>query len=96
MRENSSTHVPVTYEHCAHVGGPFFHGTKSALEAGDELVPGYGSNFQEGRVLHHIYFTALVDTAAWGRSWRARWPGAGSGDASTSSSRWGPSRTTRT
>ena len=62
----SSDRVPVTYESCAHIGGPFFHGTKSALEACDELVPGYGSNFQEGRVSNHIYFTALVDTAAWG------------------------------
>jgi rifampin ADP-ribosylating transferase len=66
MGENSSTHVPVTYERCEHVRGPFFHGTKSPLVAGDELVPGYGSNFQEGRVSNHIYFTALVDTAAWG------------------------------
>ena len=64
--ENDSTHVPVTYEHCEHIEGPFFHGTRSALEVGDELVPGYGSNFQEGRVSNNIYFTALVDTAAWG------------------------------
>jgi hypothetical protein len=66
MGDNSSTHVPVTYERCEHIEGPFYHGTKSALEAGDDLVPGYGSNFQEGRVSNHIYFTALVDTAAWG------------------------------
>src|SRR3954447_20497416 len=66
MSENGSTRAPVTYEHCAHVGGPFYHGTKSALEVGDELVAGYGSNFQEGRVSKNIYFTALVDTAAWG------------------------------
>jgi hypothetical protein len=66
MGEESTTHVPVTYERCEHIGGPFYHGTKSALEIGDELVPGYGSNFQEGRVSNHIYFTALVDTAAWG------------------------------
>src|SRR3954452_419329 len=65
MGENS-THVPVTYERCEHIGGPFYHGTKSVLQAGDELVPGHGSNFQEGRVSNHIYFTALVDTAAWG------------------------------
>ena len=64
--ENGSTRVPVTYERCEHIRGPFFHGTKSALEAGDELVPGRGSNFQEGRVSNNIYFTALVDTAAWG------------------------------
>jgi rifampin ADP-ribosylating transferase len=66
MGENSSTHVPVTYERCEHIEGPFYHGTKAPLEAGDELVPGYGSNFQDGRVSNHIYFTALVDTAAWG------------------------------
>ena len=61
-----TAHEPVTYENCARIEGPFFHGTKSALQVGDELVPGYGSNFQEGRVSNHIYFTALVDTAAWG------------------------------
>ena len=59
-------HVPVTYEHCRHIPGPFFHGTKYALTAGDELVPGYTSNFHAGRVSNNIYFTALVDTAAWG------------------------------
>jgi rifampin ADP-ribosylating transferase len=66
MGENGSTRVPVTYDRCDHIAGPFFHGTKSTLAVGDELVPGYGSNFQEGRVMNHIYFTALVDTAAWG------------------------------
>ncbi len=66
MAEGTGGSVPVTYERCAHVGGPFYHGTKAALEAGDELVPGHGSNFQEGRVSNHVYFTALVDTAAWG------------------------------
>jgi Rifampin ADP-ribosyl transferase len=64
--ENSSTHVPVTYERCEHIEGPFYHGTKSALDVGDELVPGHGSNFQVGRVSNNIYFTALVETAAWG------------------------------
>jgi len=62
----SSDHVPVTYESCSHVSGPFFHGTKSVLDVGDELVPGYGSNFQAGRVMNNIYFTALVETAVWG------------------------------
>jgi hypothetical protein len=66
MGDSSSTHVPVTYEHCEHIRGPFYHGTKSALEVGDELVPGFGSNFQEHRVSNNIYFTALVETAAWG------------------------------
>jgi rifampin ADP-ribosyltransferase len=66
MGANSSTHVPVTYESCEHIQGPFFHGTRFALEIGDELVPGKRSNFQEGRVSNNIYFTALSDTAAWG------------------------------
>jgi rifampin ADP-ribosylating transferase len=36
------------------------------LAVGDELVPGHRSTFQAGRVSNHIYFSALVDTAAWG------------------------------
>jgi rifampin ADP-ribosylating transferase len=67
VTENSgAARVPVTYASCDHIQGPFFHGTKAALEVGDELVPGYGSNFHAGRVSNNIYFTALVDTAAWG------------------------------
>lgn len=58
-------HVPVTYESCAHVAGPFFHGTKAALEVGEELVPGYRSNYQ-ARILRHLYFTTVVETAVWG------------------------------
>jgi rifampin ADP-ribosylating transferase len=63
---NGSRRIPVTYEQCAHVPGPFYHGTKSTLSPGDQLVPGHGSNFQAGRVSNNIYFTALVETAAWG------------------------------
>jgi hypothetical protein len=66
MSENGGTRVPVTYENCGRIEGPFFHGTKSAVAVGEELIAGHGSNFQEGRVSNHIYFTALVDTAAWG------------------------------
>jgi hypothetical protein len=57
---------PVSYEHCDHVEGPFLHGTKAVLGVGDELVPGHGSNFQDGRVSNHVYFTTVVATAAWG------------------------------
>ena len=96
MGEQPSTHQPVTYDRCAHVEGPFYHGTRSTLGAGAELVPGYGSNFQQSRVSNNIYFTALVDTAAWERSWRPRWPGVGRGGTSTSSSPSARSRTTRT
>jgi rifampin ADP-ribosylating transferase len=66
MSEQTDEYEPVTYEKCEHIRGPFFHGTKSKLQPGDELVPGRHSNFQEGRVSNNIYFTALVSTAAWG------------------------------
>ncbi|RBY91105.1 NAD(+)--rifampin ADP-ribosyltransferase [Blastococcus sp. TF02A-30] len=66
MEETGGTREPVTLENCADVRGPFFHGTKAVLAVGDELVPGRGSNFAAGRVMNHVYFTALVDTAAWG------------------------------
>jgi rifampin ADP-ribosylating transferase len=66
MGESDGSHVPVTYENCEQIEGPFYHGTKAALEVGDELVPGHGSNFQVGRISNNIYFSALVETAAWG------------------------------
>ena len=58
--------TPVTFDHCDHVKGPFYHGTKTELKLGDELIPGFGSNFQQGRVSNNIYFSAQVDIAAWG------------------------------
>ncbi len=70
------TRTRVTYEHCAHVKGPFFHGTTAGLDVGADLVPGYRSNFQV-RVLRHVYFTALVDTAVWGAELAAALGGSG-------------------
>ena len=59
-------YVAVTVGDCSRVAGPFFHGTRAVLEAGDELVAGRVSNFHPGRVMNHVYFTALVETAVWG------------------------------
>jgi len=56
----------VAVEHYRHIRGPFFHGTRAGLEIGDELVPGYGSNYQQGRTSSTIYFAGLLETAAWG------------------------------
>lgn len=64
--DDDSTHIPVTFEHCDHIEGPFYHGTKVRMEAGNLLVPGYGSNFEDSRVSNNIYFTATLDAAAWG------------------------------
>lgn len=58
--------VPVTFDNCDHVEGPFYHGTKSELKTGDVLTPGFGSNYQDDRVSNNIYFSTRVDTAAWG------------------------------
>jgi rifampin ADP-ribosylating transferase len=66
MADDDVPYIPVTFDHCAHITGPFFHGTKSTIEIGTHLVPGYGSNYQDGRVSNHLYFSALIDTAAWG------------------------------
>ena len=44
---------------------PYFHGTKATLAVGDAVVPGHRSNYQD-RILRHVYFSALVETAAWG------------------------------
>lgn len=43
--------------------GPFFHGTKADLVAGDLLTAGFRSNYRPEVVMNHIYFTALRDGA---------------------------------
>ena len=47
------------------VGGPVY-GTKAELAVGDLLMPGRGSNFEEGRTANHVYVTATLDAATWG------------------------------
>lgn len=46
--------------------GPFFHGTKADLRAGDQLKPGYSSNFGERRKANFVYLTANLGAATWG------------------------------
>ena len=46
--------------------GVYLHGTKADLAVGDMLVPGRESNFEEGRVMNYVYFTATLDAATWG------------------------------
>lgn len=43
--------------------GPFYHGTKAQLQAGDFLNPGKQSNYKDELVMNHVYFTALVNGA---------------------------------
>ncbi|MBO9573251.1 MAG: NAD(+)--rifampin ADP-ribosyltransferase [Chitinophagaceae bacterium] len=53
---NSAAHKPTDK-------GPFYHGTKADLQAGDHLMPGYGSNYQSDLTMNHIYFTAILNGA---------------------------------
>ncbi|MEA5083496.1 MAG: NAD(+)--rifampin ADP-ribosyltransferase [Lachnospiraceae bacterium] len=46
--------------------GPFFHGTKADLKAGDLLEPGYSSNYGEGKKANYVYLTGTLDAAVWG------------------------------
>ena len=43
--------------------GPFFHGTKADLQAGDLLTAGFRSNYRPEVVMNHVYFSALRDGA---------------------------------
>lgn len=55
---------PVPFE--VYQAGVFLHGTKADLAVGDLLVPGRESNYEEGRVMNYVYFTATLDAATWG------------------------------
>jgi rifampin ADP-ribosylating transferase len=63
---DSTSWIPVTFDSCGHISGPFFHGTTSDLALGDELVAGRGSDYHEGRVANHVYFAGLLEPAIWG------------------------------
>src|SRR3954453_5341647 len=55
---------PVPFE--VYRDGVYLHGTKADLAEGDLLVPGRESNFENGRLMNHVYFTATLDAAVWG------------------------------
>ena len=50
----------------ARTDAEYFHGTAAALAIGDEIVAGHASHFRPDRVLHHVYFTSILETAVWG------------------------------
>jgi rifampin ADP-ribosylating transferase len=60
----SVTREPVPFE--LHEAGVYLHGTKADLAVGEMLVPGRESNFEHGRVMNYVYFTATLDAATWG------------------------------
>lgn len=60
----SASREPVPFE--VYEAGVYLHGTKGELEVGGLLVPGRESNFEAGRVMNYVYFTATLDAAVWG------------------------------
>ena len=46
--------------------GVYLHGTKADLAVGELLVAGRESNFEAGRLMNYVYFTATLDAAVWG------------------------------
>ncbi len=60
----SATSEPVPFE--LYEAGVYLHGTKADLAAGDMLAPGRESNYEEGRLMNYVYFTATLDAATWG------------------------------
>lgn len=49
-----------------YAAGVYLHGTKAHVAVGDMLMPGRKSNFEDGRLMNYVYFTATLDAATWG------------------------------
>src|ERR671927_675147 len=60
----SATRDPVAFE--VYEAGVYLHGTKAELAPGELLVAGRESNFEDGRTMNYVYFTATLDAATWG------------------------------
>lgn len=60
----SAAREPVPFE--GYEPGVYLHGTKADLAVGDMLIPGRESNFEDGRLMNYVYFTATLDAATWG------------------------------
>ena len=60
----SAKREPVPFE--VYEPGVYLHGTKADLAVGEMLVAGRESNFEQGRVMNYVYFSATLDAATWG------------------------------
>ena len=60
----SATREPVPFE--IYQEGVYLHGTKADLAVGELLVAGRESNYETGRTMNYVYFTATLDAATWG------------------------------
>jgi rifampin ADP-ribosylating transferase len=60
----SGPREPVPFE--VYEPGVYLHGTKADLAVGELLEAGRESNFEAGRLMNYVYFTATLDAAVWG------------------------------
>jgi rifampin ADP-ribosylating transferase len=60
----NATRQPVPFE--VYQSGVYLHGTRADVAVGDLLVPGRESNYEQGRLMNYVYFTATLDAATWG------------------------------
>lgn len=60
-KENSE--LAISFRNKPSDKGPFYHGTKADLRAGDLLTSGGSSNYKTELKMNHIYFTAMVNAA---------------------------------
>jgi rifampin ADP-ribosylating transferase len=60
----SALREPVPFE--VYEAGVYLHGTKADRAVGDLLAAGRESNFEAGRVMNYVYFSATLDAAVWG------------------------------
>lgn len=44
----------------------YFHGTKADLNVGDNIEPGFNSNFGQQKNAKYIFLTGTLDAAIWG------------------------------
>ncbi|HET6510828.1 MAG TPA: NAD(+)--rifampin ADP-ribosyltransferase [Candidatus Kapabacteria bacterium] len=44
----------------------YYHGTKAQLSIGDEIAPGFNSNYGKRKQAKFVYFAATLDAAIWG------------------------------
>ena len=48
------------------IEGPFYHGTRAALEPGDLIAAGYSSNYGQRKTASWVYLSATMEAAIWG------------------------------
>jgi rifampin ADP-ribosylating transferase len=46
--------------------GPFYHGTRAALDTGDLIAAGYSSNYGQRKIASWVYLSATLEAAIWG------------------------------